>query len=267
MFRTRLMGAIIFITGTDTGVGKTLLTALLLTHLRHQGRHALAMKPFCSGGLTDVHLLRGAQQNEISVSQINPYYFEQPVAPLVAGRHAGTTVVLPEVVDRIESLAGQCEVLLVEGVGGLFVPLGDHYTVADLIASICCPVLLVARNKSGTINHTLLSLAALRGRTIPRSRVVLMDPRRGDISGRSNARMIREFAPEPVFCVPFLGPNPMARRQLETNAKKLKKTLAHILRVGILPMLSEQGSAYQGKSGARISLASDAQNGNLTEAF
>jgi dethiobiotin synthetase len=247
MLCTRVMGAIFFITGTDTGVGKTLLTALLLTHLRHQGRRALAMKPFCSGGLTDVHLLRGAQQNEISLSEINPYYFEQPVAPLVAARRAGATVALPEVVDRIESLASQCEVLLVEGVGGLFVPLGDHYTVADLIASIRCQVLLVARNRIGTINHTLLSLAALRERTIPRSRVVLMDSRRGDISGRSNARMIREFAQEPVFRVPFLGPNPAASRQLETNAKKLKKTLAHILRVGIFPMLSERGLAKQGK--------------------
>jgi dethiobiotin synthetase len=257
MLRTCVMGAILFITGTDTGVGKTLLTVLLLTHLRRQGRHALAMKPFCSGGLRDVHLLRRAQQNEISLSQINPYYFEQPVAPLVAARRAGATVALPEVIDRIASLAGQCEVLLVEGVGGLFVPLGDHYTVADLIAAIGGPVVLVARNKLGTINHTLLSLAALRERTISRSRVVLMDPRRGDISGRSNARMIREFAQEPVFRVPFLGPNPAASRQLEIKAKKLKKTLAHILRVGIFPMLSELGSAKQGKSGAKISLASD----------
>ena len=77
---------IIFITGTDTGVGKTLLTALLLHHLRQTGVHALAMKPFCSGGRADVRLLQSLQRGELSDAEMNPFYFAEPIAPFVAAK-------------------------------------------------------------------------------------------------------------------------------------------------------------------------------------
>src|SRR5437870_5476318 len=71
----------IFITGTDTGVGKTVVTALLLRYLRQNGCHALAIKPFCTGGRTDAEILRAVQYGELSLQQINPFYFPEPVAP------------------------------------------------------------------------------------------------------------------------------------------------------------------------------------------
>src|SRR5947209_4920543 len=98
---------IIFVTGTDTGVGKTLLTAVLLSHLRQQGVHALAMKPFCSGceaGLTDVDILYRLQDQELATHEINPFFFPEPLAPLVAARCHRVRITLNEVLDRIRSV-------------------------------------------------------------------------------------------------------------------------------------------------------------------
>lgn len=97
-----MMSRLIFITGTDTGVGKTLLTGLLLHHLRHSGVHSLAMKPFCSGGTSDVDLLYGLQDGELSRPEINPFYFREPIAPLLASRIHRRPVRLPDVIKKIE---------------------------------------------------------------------------------------------------------------------------------------------------------------------
>ena len=78
------MGKIIFVTGTDTGVGKTLLTALLLQHLRAHGQSALAIKPFCSGGREDAELLHSLQENELTLDEMNPFHFKKPLAPYLA---------------------------------------------------------------------------------------------------------------------------------------------------------------------------------------
>src|SRR5271165_6767216 len=146
---------IIFITGTDTGVGKTLLAGLLLHHLRQSGARALAMKPFCSGGLADVRLLQSLQPGELSDRVMNPFYFKQPVAPLVAA--ATRPAIRPgEVLKKIRLVATRCDCLIIEGSGGLLVPLGSGFTVADLIAGLDGRVVVVARNRLGTINHTLL---------------------------------------------------------------------------------------------------------------
>src|SRR3569623_609561 len=103
------MGKIIFITGTDTGVGKTIFTGLLVRHLREQGVHALAMKPFCSGGRADVKLLRAMQDAELTENEINPFYFPKPVAPLVDARRSKRLISLAKVVHEIKTLARQCE--------------------------------------------------------------------------------------------------------------------------------------------------------------
>ncbi|MCX6928449.1 MAG: dethiobiotin synthase [Verrucomicrobia bacterium] len=124
---------IIFITGTDTGVGKTLLTGLLLHYLRHSGCHALAMKPFCSGSRADAEFLHAVQENELTLDEINPFFFSEPLAPLVAARKHQRSICLSSVLRRIRSLASRCQCLLVEGIGGVMVPLGEGFCVADLI--------------------------------------------------------------------------------------------------------------------------------------
>ena len=151
---------IIFVTGTDTGVGKTLLTGLLLYHLRQRGCHALAMKPFCSGSRADTEFLRAVQDGELTSDEVTPFFFAEPLAPLVAARKHRRTIRLKEVVRRIRRLSDRCECLLIEGIGGLLVPLGEGFTVRDLVARLGCEVIIVSRNRLGTINHTILTGAA-----------------------------------------------------------------------------------------------------------
>jgi len=160
--RRQRTGKIIFITGTDTGVGKTVFTSLLLHHLRSSGVHALAMKPFCSGGRGDVRLLRAMQDGELSEDEINPFYFPEPIAPLVSARRHKRRISLADVVRRIKAKLARCECVLIEGSGGLLVPLGEKYFVSDLIRSLNCEVIIVSRNRLGTINHTLLTLSVLQ---------------------------------------------------------------------------------------------------------
>src|SRR5262245_9717014 len=107
--RVHQPGKIIFITGTDTGVGKTILTGLLVNHLRAEGVHALAMKPFCSGGRGDVKLLRAMQDAELTEKEINPFYFPEPVAPHVSAKQRKHPVLLGEVVREIKKIAARCE--------------------------------------------------------------------------------------------------------------------------------------------------------------
>jgi dethiobiotin synthetase len=221
---------IIFITGTDTGVGKTLLTALLLRHLRASGCHALAMKPFCSGGRADTEVLRAAQDGELTPEEITPFFFDEPVAPLVAARRHGRIIRLREVLRRIRGVARRCECLLIEGIGGLLVPLGEGFTVRDLIARLGCEVIVVAHNRLGTINHTLLAGDALQHAGIEQLTIVLMDAEQGDFSTSSNHRTLRRLlAPNPVLRLDFLGPAPLQVQALRKNARKVKKALARIL--------------------------------------
>jgi dethiobiotin synthetase len=221
---------IVFITGTDTGVGKTLLTGLLLHHLRRHGCHALAMKPFCSGGRADVRLLHTVQGSELTLDEINPFFFDEPLAPLVAARKHQRSIRLQDVLRRIAHVASRCQRLLIEGAGGLLVPLGEGYTVADLISKLNCEVLVVSANRLGTINHTLLTVRFLQHVGIQTLKVIMMARPRLDVSSGSNPLILAELLGQvPVFSVGFLGRNPTQIEALKAMEKKFKKTLAQIL--------------------------------------
>jgi dethiobiotin synthetase len=221
---------VIFITGTDTGVGKTVLTGMLLHHLRQSGCHALAMKPFCSGGRADAVFLNAMQGGELKAEEITPFFFAEPVAPLVAARRHHVSVSLPIVLERIKRIAGRCECLLVEGIGGLLVPLGEGYTVRDLIARLRCEVIVVSRNQLGTINHTLLTVGALRTTINKGVKVVLMSHKIEDASTSSNGRILAELlAPSPVLTLPFLRGSLLRIGVLKKSAKIIQKSLARIL--------------------------------------
>lgn len=199
---------IIFITGTDTGVGKTLLTALLLRHLRESGVRALAMKPFCSGGRQDVRVLQSFQKGELTDEEVNPFYFRPPVAPLVELRKAGKNIPLREVLASIKHVEKKCDCLLIEGSGGLLVPLGKNYSVEDLLLKLKCRVIVVARNRLGTINHTLLTVNRLRARGINSRnlQVALMCGPGRDASSPTNSLMLKRLLKEvTVASIPDLG--------------------------------------------------------------
>jgi len=219
---------IIFITGTDTGVGKTLLTALLLHHLRQTGVRALAMKPFCSGGLADVKLLQSLQPGELSDAEMNPFYFKEPIAPLIAAEKNRRIIRLSEVVAQIKHVGKKCDCLLIEGSGGLLVPLGKGFTVADLIAKLNCQVIVVARNRLGTINHTLLTINVLRAtvKVAARLAVVLMAAQKPDFASFSNQKtLFNLLKPIKVLKIPFLGKKATRLASIKTQHRKVKRAL------------------------------------------
>jgi dethiobiotin synthetase len=221
------LGKIIFVTGTDTGVGKTIFTGLLLHHLRATGRHALAMKPFCSGGRADVRLLRAMQDGELTEDEINPFYFPEPVAPLVSARRRRRAISLANVVREIRKIARRCEYLLIEGSGGLLVPLGEKYLVSDMIKRLDCEVIVVSRNRLGTLNHTLLTVRALKNDGVKKIMVALMETGEKDASSKTNERVLRELLrPIEVGRIEFLGKNASKSGVLKKSHRKVKKTLA-----------------------------------------
>jgi dethiobiotin synthetase len=222
---------IIFVAGTDTGVGKTVLTAMLLVHLRSRGCNALAMKPFCSGSRGDARLLHSLQKEYLTLDTVNPFYFDKPLAPAAAPKPAAFRNVLA----KIEALAERCEVLLVEGAGGLLAPLGKNYTARDLISALRCQTIIVARNRLGVINHTLLTVESLQETAQENLAVVLMGVKNPDLSATSNPEMLRKRMPGiNIFSIPNLDFSEGKRDKLKINALFLKKTLAQILQVAIL---------------------------------
>lgn len=162
-----------FITGTDTGVGKTFFTALLTRALRKAGFDTAALKPICCGPREDVHILRAAADGELTPDEINPVFFDLPVAPLVAAREARREVDLDELSTWFQRLRPQRRSWLVEGAGGWLVPLTAEKTVADLAALIGLPVLIVVANRLGCLNHTLLTIESIRARGLQCAGLVL----------------------------------------------------------------------------------------------
>ncbi len=165
------MGTGIFITGTDTGVGKTVVTAGLMSAMRSAGIDAAAFKPVQSGarrGGADIFsqdaafFLKTAGLAE-DIQEYNLYRFEQPYSPHLAAEMSGSAVLKEAVLDRCRELQRRHQVLLVEGAGGICVPLDRSvYTVAHLARDIGFPLLVVARPGLGTINHTVLTISYAR---------------------------------------------------------------------------------------------------------
>jgi dethiobiotin synthetase len=226
------VGKIIFVTGTDTGVGKTLLTALLLYHLRSQSVKALAMKPFCSGGREDAELLHSLEAEDLSLDEVNPFYFKKPLAPFLAATQGELSKMsLKAVADHIKTLQKRCECLLVEGAGGLYVPVGEGWFVKDLIAAIDCEVIVVSNNRLGTINHTLLSVNALGEKVQARGvKVALMGQQKPDFSAKQNGKYLSQaLAGRPLVSIRFLGARAGRKGAVEENGKRLKKVLARLV--------------------------------------
>ena len=247
------MSRIIFITGTGTGVGKTVLTSLLLFYLRNSGVKALAMKPFCSGGTEDLEAFRRIQGNELTPEMLNPFYFREPLAPLIAARMAREKIQRKAVIRSIRMAQQRCECLLVEGVGGVLVPIGDNFSVADLVASLKCEVLVVARNEVGTLNHTFLTLEALRHRGVRRVKVVLMEQSQPDLSSKTNLSVIGETIVNiSAYSLPYIQGGERFCTEELARCKKTKKTLARIMRPDSLTaVVRTAAKAAKRKTGKR----------------
>jgi dethiobiotin synthetase len=191
-------------------VGKTALACGLARLLRVGGRDVGVSKPVQSGALADdpagdAMLLREAADVDDEPHEICPFAFEAPLAPLVASRLEGRAVDSAAVLDSVAELGRRHELLLVEGAGGLLVPVGEDWTIADLAGWLGLPLVVVARAGLGTVNHTLLTLEAARSRGLEVAAVVLNGRSRGtDASADTNPALVERFGDVPVLDVPWL---------------------------------------------------------------
>ena len=222
----------LFISGTDTGVGKTVVTALLALRLRQLGRSVGVCKPFASGcewrnetwQNEDAVWLKSVLGLGESLAQINPIALQEPLAPLVAARRAGISTVhwRGQARAAIDELAARYDVVLVEGVGGLEVPIGEDtrgiWTAREFAAALDCPIVLVARRALGTLNHTLLSVkAAPRVEALVFNDAAFVDS--DDVAAQTNVSILREMTGLPVWGeVPFVAD--------KTNAATLESVAA-----------------------------------------
>ncbi len=197
---------IIVITGTDTGVGKTVLTAWLAAHLRARGASVAALKPICSGGREDARALHQALGGALTLDEINPWHFRAPLAPLLAARKERRTVQLPEVIKHIRSIARRFDIVLVEGAGGLLSPLGEKFSTRDWITALRAEVIVVGRNQLGVVNHLRLTREALPPRAAAGAKIVLMSPPRPTAASRTNLELVRELIrPASLAVLPWRG--------------------------------------------------------------
>lgn len=175
----------LFITATDTGVGKTYVTALIARTLCEAGKSVGAYKPVCSGAEADadgrpcwgdVEMLTAAIGRRFDSERICPLRFQAPLAPNVAARREGAQIDFERLCEGARWWQGRVEILLLEGVGGLLCPLTERETIADLVGALGYPLLVVARLGLGTINHTLLTIEAARSRGLAVAGVLLNEP-------------------------------------------------------------------------------------------
>lgn len=204
----------LLVTGTDTGVGKTWVTSLLIRQFRQRGLSTGAYKPACSGVETnsagesfwsDVEALRAACGNHPDEDLVCPQRFQAAVAPNVAARLENRSVDDQLLVRGADRWKSHVDWLLIEGAGGVFCPLSDHMTVMDLATTLRTPVIVVAANRLGVINHTRLTVDALISRGLNVRAIVLNEiaPEAGDMADASipsNADQLQHWLPNlPMF--------------------------------------------------------------------
>jgi dethiobiotin synthetase len=198
----------LFITGTNTGVGKTVLTALLARFLREQGVNAAALKPVCSGRRDDARALHAAMNGALTLDEINPWHFRAPIAPLLAARRENQQVKLAQVLAHARAMRKRFDMVLVEGAGGLFSPLGEDFNSRDLIVGLRARPIVVCPNRLGAVNQALLTLHALPASSRAGTSIVLMSPPKPDPATADNARLLGQLAAtERILTLPRLGRN------------------------------------------------------------
>ncbi len=200
-----MKSAILFVTGSDTGVGKTVLATLLTRHLLEQGFRVAGLKPICSGGRGDALALREAAGRILTLDEVNPWHFRAPLAPLLAARRDQRKVRLGQVLAHVRRMQRRFPVLIVEGAGGLLSPLGEDFDARDLIRELRAAPIVACPNRLGAINQARLVLAALPPGLAGRAHVVLMSTRPPDAAARTNRHLLGElFGPARVHVLPWL---------------------------------------------------------------
>lgn len=203
---------VVGITGTDTGVGKTVIGCALAAALSRRGMRVGVMKPVETGvtdpDVSDARALAHAAGSSLELSRIRPYSFAPPLAPMVAARIAGVQIDVDRLEDAFDDLSRGSDCMIVEGAGGLLVPLSSTLSFDGVFVRFGARLLVVVRNRLGAINHTLLTLQAARSAGLDVAAVVLHDdgPDSADEASRSNESVISELAtPVPVLRFPWVA--------------------------------------------------------------
>jgi dethiobiotin synthetase len=206
----------VFVTGTDTGVGKTLVAGALAAAGRSRGLRVGVFKPCesgcaCSDGSTraaDTLFLQRMSGNSAPVEQICPYQLREPLAPAVAAEREGVNISVEHIRDIYHTLCAECDMMIAEGAGGLLVPMADGVLTLDLIRMLGLPVLVVARLSLGTINHCLLTVRQIQAAGLPLAGIVFSRTQEQTTAAeQTNPSVLQRYTDAPILgCLPFLLP-------------------------------------------------------------
>jgi dethiobiotin synthetase len=190
----------LFVTGTDTGVGKTHTLIQLLRLLRKSGVSCAGMKPICCGDRRDAELLLAAGSEGLTIDEINPVWLKTPAAPLVASQIEQVDIDTDLILAAFAVLKRRVDQVLVEGVGGWMVPIRPDYFISDLAVEMELPVLVIAQNRLGCLNHSALTVQSVVHHGLNCVGVVLSDPiSQKDVATRTNPDILRAIIEAPVL--------------------------------------------------------------------
>jgi dethiobiotin synthetase len=190
----------LFITGTDTGVGKTHTAVQLVRLLRASGIRCAGMKPICCGDRHDAELLLTAGSDGLRIEDVNPVWLKTPAAPLAGSLTEGVKIDIERIVAAFRALQARVKHVIVEGVGGWLVPIRSDYFVSDLAVELKLPVLVVAQNRLGCLNHTALTVRSIAEHKLRCIGVVLNGAfATSDIAAATNFDILRKIVDVPVF--------------------------------------------------------------------
>lgn len=195
-----------FVTGTDTGVGKTLVGCALLHAFAAKGLRVVGMKPVATGvdendHNEDAKKLRAASNVMASYGQINPYCFPHPIAPHIAARNSGVRIELSRILTSYHELTSQADVVIVEGIGGFRVPLNERQDSADLAQQMALPVILVVGMRPGCLNHALLTAEVIAACGLRLAGWVANVPDAGMAALRDNIAALQQRLAAPLLGV------------------------------------------------------------------
>ncbi len=194
----------IFITGTDTNVGKTFVSAGLAANMRSDGIDIGVMKPIATGSRGDIDILIKAAKVNDSIEEVNPIFLQLPLAPLLAKRLLASNIDVNIIKKSFNTLMQRHEYVIVEGIGGVFVPITESYFVIDMIKDLNLDALIVCKGKLGTINHTLLTYHACKTNSI-NVRGIIANMVRDEMENHS-IEIIKELTNIPVLgVIPYVN--------------------------------------------------------------